>query len=338
MDIMKHINFISILFMLLFMACKTEAYLTIEVLQPAEINMPLKMKNVAVVTHGAEADNHPLLKSKEHGKVLKDIEKFSLDASKAYVDGLSDILYSSPRYVVKEPALINIERKISSEGLPPMNWNDVADICRDKESEALISLEHYSLVDSSAVFYLSKYYQYYAFFRLVNVSLWRVYLPSEKAVADEYVLRDTLYWEGFGTTPRRALEDIPFASDAVQLSAYDAGSRYGLRIAPIWTEAQRSYYVSGNKDFRKAYKHVKNEEWLKAADLWKKQLDGGNKYTQYKAAYNLALVAEINDKLELAKEWAEKSYKINEDPKTKAYIEKLDKRIEKKEALINQLP
>ncbi len=319
------------------MACKTEAYLTIEVLQPAEINMPLKMKNVAVVTHGPDQVYNPLIKNSEQEKLLKDIEKYSTDASRAYVDGLSDILYSSPRYDIKEPALINIERNIYSNELPPMDWDDVADICREKEAEGLLSLEHYSLIDSSAVFYLSKYYQYYAFYRLVNVSLWRVYLPSEKVITDEYISRDTLYWEGFGTTPRRALDDIPYTSDAVQISCYEAGNKYGLRIAPIWNKTGRTYYVSGNKNFRKAYKHVKNDEWMKAADLWKNHLNS-NKSIAYKAAYNLALVAEVNDKLELAKEWAEKSYEIKKDPKTKEYIKKLDKRIEKKEILINQLP
>ncbi len=335
---MKFRSLIKIIPVLLFlMACKPTAYLTIEELAPAEVNIPLKIKHVAVVTHAVDNKNSPLIDHKEQKHAMNDLYKYLDEASRAYIDGLSDVIYTSPRYVFKEPAIINRDKSDHNKKLAKIDWPMVADICRDKGAEGLISVEYYSIIDTSAVMYLPKYYHYYAFLRLVNISLWRIYLPSDRVIADEYIVKDTILWEGFGGSPRKAMEDIPYTKDAIQLSCYDAAVKYGLRIAPVWDQTKRMYYTSGNKALRKAYKLAKDNKWKKAAAIWKKQLNAQDDIA-FKAAFNLALAAEINDKLKVAKEWAERSYEIKKIPKTKTYIEILVERIRKKNTLIDQLP
>jgi hypothetical protein len=69
-------------------------------------------------------------------------------------------------------------------------------------------------------------------------------------------------------------------------------------------------------------------EWINAAIIWKKYTASNNATIASSACHNMAVVCEVEGKLDLALEWAEKSLLIKYNTLTSNYINDLRLRIE----------
>lgn len=88
------------------------------------------------------------------------------------------------------------------------------------------------------------------------------------------------------------------------------GESFGAKLIPNWTLAERMYYLSGNLQMQKAEEFAKKDQWLDAAEIWKKETTNKNKRIAAKATYNMALACEMEGKLDLGIDWLVKSYSI----------------------------
>jgi hypothetical protein len=95
-------------------------------------------------------------------------------------------------------------------------------------------------------------------------------------------------------------------------ASFDAGADFSKVLVPHWEEVERLYYKSGNVQLKLADEYVNNYEWLKAANIWKNNINNKNKNIAAKSMFNLAIACEIEGNLDAAVDWAVKSFYVFE--------------------------
>lgn len=86
------------------------------------------------------------------------------------------------------------------------------------------------------------------------------------------------------------------------------GRSFGAKVIPSWVKVERMYYHSNNQQMMAAEKYALNNQWLKAAEIWKRFVTNRNEIIAAKACYNMALACEMEGNIDAAIDWAIKSY------------------------------
>ncbi len=95
-------------------------------------------------------------------------------------------------------------------------------------------------------------------------------------------------------------------------------------LIPHWVEVQRMYYKSGQCRIKKAEELIKENDWIEAAEIWKKNVNNKNKSIAAKSMFNLALACEIEGDIDAAIDWAVKSFHVFERKNELNYYNCLD--------------
>ena len=331
--IVKNILFICITVFSL-SSCYLVSTYYLSSLEPAEITLPPGIRNVSVypgvITYKSDSGK---LDSIDNIRLNPDINYFEF--CRGYIDGLVEILEYSPRFdsVVKTDSALIMDITKDED----ISWNDIIRICREDSTDAVITLESFYFKDFLDI---DNYFGFtcYVEFIIHNSSLWRIYNPKAFNITDYYTCVDTIKWIGLDSHCDNALNKLPQPVDMISESSYWAGKKYGARIAPLWYDnVKRSYYVSGNKNMRRANANVKKEQWQDAIELWRNAANHPNRKVASRACYNLALACEIEDKIDLAFEWIKKSDNLYYNTRTDAYYKILKKRLQNIEKLNKQM-
>ncbi len=339
---------IILFFCLLSTACQTTSIIKIQILESPEVSLPRDIHEITIinsslktnlVTQNQDSDRPlPPNNSPHHTKVTH-----------TCIQGLSDLLITSPFIdtVFYDSLLYDFGLSNDSTGKPlPLDWQDVEWVCDKTNTELLISLEDYDCSDT-----ISQDIQY-SFFHLfeddiinryyvayLNVSpkaFWRTYDLTNKKIIDEYLYIDTIQWERSDNKSSKALKQLPEKDNAILEAAYWAGYGYGKRIVPSWLDVDRFYYKSGSKEIKQAGKEVLKDNWTGAVQIWKKLAYGEKKSLAAKASLNMALASEVEDQLEIALEWAAKSYLMFKRSSSKEYLLLLQDRVKVKRKLLSR--
>ncbi len=307
-------------------SCYTLSTYYLSILEPAEIDLPADIRNISVYP-GAVINKSAKGKLDSMDNIRFDPEINYYELCYGYYDGLAEFLEYSPRFdsiVITNLALTNTLNKAGQ-----FSWNDIIRICREDSTDAVIVLESFFLKDYLDIDNFFGFECYIAFI-IVNTASWKIYYPMEFTIIDEYTYVDTVQWIGIDSHCDNALDGLPEPIDMIIKSGYLAGKNYGSRIAPLWYDnVKRIYYsyCSGNKNMNLAGSKVKTDEWQAAVELWRGLTDHPNKKLASRACFNMALACEVQDKLELAYEWAKKSNGLYYSTKTDAYVKIIEKRL-----------
>ena len=316
-----------LIFLALITSCKTSS-LMIDVLRPANINLPGDIRTLAVVNRSLpskEAEVNNLVEGIITGEGLL-ADRFG---SRACVAGFADALQSSQRFRVVVP---DIELKgTGTDRMPPLlEWAVIDDICRQNGADALLSLETFDSNTGGVLFSILN--------RTPGENLtikvesgWRIYDPERKQLLDENIYIDHFNWDApaSGAGPSR--------QEVVERGGYYAGTQYAARISPSWVSASRIFFKKGNRDFREAKRLVCMGMFDEAARIWETYVDHPNRKIAGYACYNMALVCELNSDLEGALQWATRSYRQYRIRKAAEYMNILNYRIMQAEVLDRQL-
>jgi len=152
-----------------------------------------------------------------------------------------------------------------------------------------------------------------------------LYDPKTKIIMDEFVTNDYLRRTGRGDTERAALSNLPSPQTVGREVARAGGINYGMRIAPVYVAISRQYYskAKGYKTrMQEAARLASGGNWEGAAKTWKNitEIEKENKKSAGRAAYNMAVAAELRGNLEVAQEWAEKSWTQFGNKKARNYV------------------
>jgi hypothetical protein len=177
---------------------------------------------------------------------------------------------------------------------------------------------------------------FFAIISALSKATWSVFdgFTREKLLEFDYM--DTLIWEEYGDSYSEASERLGDPIDIIREAAYWTGHHSAEMIMPYWAEVNRLYYRRGSKGLSDGATYADQGSWDKAAEKWLSEVNARNSKVSSRAAYNMALVSEMNDLLELAVEWVNRSLEIKASYAATQYLIVLEERLEIKNNLNNR--
>jgi hypothetical protein len=146
---------------------------------------------------------------------------------------------------------------------------------------------------------------------VVNVlTCWNFYDLRKQELTYSYKKIDTIKWVDVAKNLKEAKRVLPPRKDAVLNAADIAGIRFAEFLVPHWIEVERMYYQSGYVELKNTDELIKQNHWLEAAKIWKKNISNSNKSIAAKSMFNMALACEMNGDMDAAIDWAVKSYYV----------------------------
>lgn len=322
----------------LFASCSPST--SMKVLKPAAIYIPDHIQTIGTLDRSKpESGFKNFLEGFLTGEEIGQDKR----GRRAAIKGFSTVLEKTPRFTVRP---IETELTGSKDGASmssPLPWSEVEQLCKTYQVDAIATLE---MFDSDQFVNKSsrneKYKdknnkeqsrsRYYVERKLEVRTGFRIYDNVNKVVLDEFVTSGLKSDEGNGLSPTEATNNLRNIFDQVQEVGNTAGSLYAKRIAPLYETITRTFQrkVPTNKDaHKKALEAAKLQDWQKAAEIWNNMATTStNIKTKAKAAYNMAIVCEAQGKLQLAADWAEKSYKNFGLKAGRSYLDQIKRRIE----------
>ena len=311
-------NYIFILMLAGAMAsCKTNE-LYMNVTEPAPVTLPSYIKKVGVINRSMPTDETKAFDVLDKALSLEGANLDKIGAGESIL-GLSDELLSNNRFT-EVKTLSNIDFRTSglSQFPSPLSWEIVAQVCKENGTDALFSLEKFDTdtkisysnrkVDIKTPLGTVPSLEHQANMETIVKTGWRIYDPAEKMILDEYINQESVTSSGRGINPLLAAAALTGRKDAVNQVSNKAGHGYAFRIIPFRVRVMRDYYVKGTNNFKIARRKAQVGKWDEAGDLWKKETDNSKLKVAGRAAYNMAIINEINGDLDSALKWAQKSY------------------------------
>jgi len=142
------------------------------------------------------------------------------------------------------------------------------------------------------------------------LSYWNFYDLQKQELIFSQLKTDTIRWFEPTYSLKEAKRALPPRKDAVLNAADVAASRLVEFFVPHWIEVERMYYRSGHVELKKTDELIKQNRWLDAAEIWKKNTTNKNKSITAKSMYNMALACEMNGDMNAAIDWAVKSFQV----------------------------
>jgi len=311
------------------------AEIDIQVLDPAEITLPLNIQQLAFMNRSVAPH---LLRTDTSG--WSDQEYYILDTilNNWIFQGLRQSMMESPLFDLDTIRVIRSRRYDTSGILKPLKDIQLEKLKTIYPADAVISLEFYGIDDSIRVGYNLDESRYEAYLGIFSTTVWRIYDLTRDTVIDEYVLRKTSDWYAYNEDFQASLDGLPLTADGIRAAAFEVGTRYGTRISPGWMEVVRYYHVSGGREMRDAGKMAGEGDWKGAAEIWEKLAYAEDERIAARACFNMALVCETEDLMVPALDWAIKSFSIRQTTLTRDYIDLLKERYEDRKKLQRQLP
>ena len=322
---------------------------SMEVLQPAAVTLPDDVRRVAVLDRSAPADAGQVVMGVVEGLLTGEGIQVDRDAAAAAVDGVTHVLADSPRFDVVVPV---VSAKYAQSGIfdGPLDAQRAARICRDTQTQAIVSLEAVDS-DTSTDVYAERRTEEdeEGRERVVTVweasrttdllTAWRLYYPAENLVLDD--LRDngvTQSWTAEGRTRDEALSGLHSVRMAAVDVGHQAGMLYGQRIAPHYAFITRNYFTAGDDRLKSAKGYVQMQAWDRAAAIWSEvERTALDPKIRARALYNLGLYEEVMGDPWAARELVLEAYGIDPRPIHRNRVSELDWRIQEVSAVDQQM-
>ena len=307
-------SFVSVILFFLY-GCVTTHNVTLDTLQQPAISLPNNIQKVIFLY------NMPHQASQTYDETANAISDTTL--VRHIMLGATDKLAEAPFIV---PALNNLVLPIKSSQLLLI----FDSICKQYDADAIVYINQYKWNNnlSQAAHYIPEYDMYYASQVVLVQADWKIYDRYTQQYVDQYIQRDTSYWEAYSTSPSEVAKKLPVLQVAVPSALYSSGEHWAIRYSPSWTTSNRFYYETNNKKMKEASVLAEQGKWTEAAKIWTEIVYNtkSSRMLTAKAAFNRALAAEMADNIEAALEWASKSHFYNDDFYTNLYIEILERR------------
>jgi hypothetical protein len=308
----------NVLIIIAFSSCASTNLVHISVLQPAPVTIPQYIKNVVVVNRSEVSKKLKVFNVVDKAVSFEspDLDK---EGSQAAITGLSDELKKNNRF--DEVTLLpNTGLTTDAPGMypAPLPWDSVEKYCAENNADALFSLELFdtkSKIDYSVnkttiktpLGNIPAIEQQANMHTLVKAG-WRIYDIRGKNILDEAAIERTITYYGRGINPLLAAQALIDRKEAVKEVGNIAGHAYAFNIIPLWSRVTRDYSARGNGNFKMATRMARTGNWDGASKLWQAETTNSKGKIAGRACYNMAIISEINGEVDMAIQWAQKSY------------------------------
>ncbi len=255
------------------------------------------------------------------------------------LEGLNHTLMQSPRLRGKLTGLDYIGNSSGTTFPTPLGWDTISKICQDNNTDALIALETYDsdciITHATGNVQVNNQFgipipslQFFATQKIIIKAGFRIYDPQYKTIVDQYTFS---YWRTYNsqaTSLGEAISALVGRQLAVNETSNEAGAFYEKHISPSYMNERRHLYTrAGNNELAIGSRMAIVGNWQEAEQYWKDFLKTSRKRKDCgRAAYNLALAAEIKGDLKEAKDWISRSYGIYKNKEAPYYQNTLNRR------------
>jgi len=331
---------IFLLLALLAFSCVSTRTLVIDIPQPAAGELPETIQSLTLVSQAVDDDYTNL-----EADSLQNIfyrQRFNLDTviydfqvADTTLKALGELLFESGRYdyvIPEDRFLVAPGTSLLAREIP---WEKVAGLCETFQTDAVLSLDHLK-TRVITTFDNETFFDPFqggfnsaarAGMKIQYDALFRVYDPSQKKILLRQFMTDTLYWEDADVSARSLFSRFTPVKQALTETGIVIALELTDKIAVRWRPERRTYFVKGNPEFRRANRTAMGGNWGAAVEKWKEIAEkAGSKTLKSKAQLNAALGYEILGNIDLAIQWALKSYNTMYRPLTYEYLETLKRR------------
>ncbi len=236
-----YLKYIYIILLSLFLgSCIPGKEISFDVLQPADYQISQEVDSVLVLNLAY----YPWVDTSEFNVLhrIKKKEQIIVDTMiiNSIFDGFFSIIDNSMFQVLTRNMYFEIRGESEENYLEPLTIESVDLLCNEFNTSMIIALEYYGM-DFNYDRYVNNYGDYIADLSVERLMTWRIYHRAE-GMLNEYILRDTLYWNSSGTNTDNADFHLPKLINAITTSFWLAGKSFGGYISPSWKEIQRNYY------------------------------------------------------------------------------------------------
>lgn len=321
---------------LLLTACGGLNYIGIETYNPGEVTFPEDVRKVLMVNNAmAQPEKSGYTYSllgevQDTAQAKADSALFDLCAAcgtsildAAYFEDV--LLFHAPLH---ESGSSLVDQKLTQD--------QVTSLCRSNGADAVISLDKMLFamkredVNIGAGFLSGT-------ITVKMQGVMRAYLPERNKALATVLIEDSVEFQQAAENLRMLNNYLPTANEALRIAASALGDKVSGYFVPHWGEETRWYYSNANSRWKEAVAFASSRKWGKAEAIWKRMFDTTSlKSQRAKLASNIALCYEMQNQLNSAYEWAQKSYELflaSEGEKNlnterlKAYAEVLKERI-----------
>lgn len=162
----------------------------------------------------------------------------------------------------------------------------------------------------------------------------KLYIPGRSYPVQVLTPIDSIDWDVQALVSDKQLQD-----EAIPMTAH----LLGRELVPYWKEANRLYYSGGSVEMRDANVYIKENDWGGACREWEKLYQKSKSGKQkFRAAFNLVLGNEMQNRLDEALQWLQKAAHetkpdTEEAQAVKIYKEQLSSRIKEQMFLNSQM-
>lgn len=336
--------FVTLLLSSFLFSCSPTNLMTLSVTEPAPIYLPAQGKSVGIINRSLPSKQNETIDAID--KILsvegKDLDKEGANES---VLGLQNELTKNNGFSVVK---IVDETNLKSVGLSvfpaPLPWETVTKISKQHQLDYIFELSFYdtdtkidyktATVEKANLFGIKiPMIEHQATVTTLIKNGWRIYDVNNKKIIDEIGLNNVVTSTGRGINPVTAVEAIIGRKQNVLQLSNRLGSDYALKTLPYRIRVSRDYFVKGTPNFVIGRRRAQTGNWDGAAELWAKEVNNYDPKIAGRACYNMAIINEINGNLDVAVDWASKSYSDYGNKIALRYLNVLKNRVYKKQQL-----
>lgn len=332
---------------MLLLSCSATNNLTMGATEPAIVHLPESIKRIGIINRSLPSEGNQ--KIDKIDRILS-AEGINLDkkGAEAAIIALSEELYRTGKFeeIVILDSIMEI-RKGLNVFPATLSWETIEKLCRSNGLDAIFSLAFYDT--DTKISYKGTIMQLPNNLGIkvpvpghevqLNTQInngWRIYMPFNKQIVDEFTYTDHLVSTGKGINPVKALEAVARRNESVEELSKNIGYAYGSRLSPYKHRISRDYFVRGTDNFVVAKRRAQTGDWDGAAELWERELNNSKSKIAGRACYNMAIINEINGNLHEAMDWASRAYAEYNNKEALRYLNILKYRASQIEKLEQQ--
>lgn len=286
--------------------------MTVDVYKPPVVSMPDSIEQIGILNVAMGKINQDINSMVEDLRRGTGSYTYYLSAQRA-VQGALEYLEYSEEFRSVLPVKMESITADNRQMPEALDWDFVERLCTDNNLDALITIESIATTNTTGVEMFRQKKQeeknkvwtnrilyntemtrrYVASLTVVIWSGWRVYLPSERNIIDEYFFSDSVLYEMDGYTEEEALEKLPGRGAAVEETGFFIGEQYAARIVPGWSTVQRTFYRPWHSLFNGTTKHLRMRRWGVLSEEWESLKDNPDPGISGMACHNLAVLKEM---------------------------------------------
>ena len=279
-----------------FISCRPVRDLSFEVMSPASVNLPDLKAKYLILNSSYLPDN--ISDPANYISYLSSEDKIIVDTIiiTSIFDGFYSVLEESPVAVLNNAEYLEIRTNDTTGFLSPLSPAAVSEICRDYNSDYLISFEYYSFDFQYNYHYGSSYESLELKWKL----FWRIYSDDGKII-DDHISEGTPYWNNsinvYFDQNNVYSSNLDFIREAFRI----AGTGYGKRISPHWENVSRLLYQIREKTDSGYITISMDKNRLQKRSMLE------NRTKAYRACYNLSVLCESEGDIKNALVWIDRA-------------------------------